>query len=142
MRYKALLAITLLSVICLLVFPVPVSAAGHGHAFGGNRGGAFYSYPYWGGGWGGGWGWGLWGYPYWGYYGPENYSGKIKIEDVNKNDQVYLNGAYAGTVKKLKNIWLDPGRYSIEVREQGKDLVNQYVYVMPGKTVDISVNKK
>lgn len=142
MRYQALRVITLSFLICLFAFPVTVSAEAQSHAFAANRA-VVVRYPYRWGGWGwGGWGWG-WG-PYWGgYYGPYypiDNRGKIKIKDANKFDQVYLNGAYAGTVDKMKNIRLDPGHYKIEVRERGKDIVNRDVYVVTGKTVDINVN--
>jgi len=143
MRYKALRAITLSFLICLFAFPVAASAQAHFSAFAANHA-VVVRYPY--RGWGGwGWGWGGWGwdYPYWGGFGPyylTNYRGEIKIKDANKYDHVYLNGAYAGTVDKLKNMWLDPGRYKIEVRERGKDIVNREVYIVAGKKVDIYVN--
>lgn len=81
-------------------------------------------------------------YPYWGW-GPSYYyydtRGKIKIRDYNETDQVYINGAYAGTVKKRKTIRLEPGQYTIEVRRRGKELVKRDVYVLTQKTVEVHV---
>lgn len=143
MRFKALRTITLSSVIVLMTLSIAAMAAerGHGfagaHGFGGNRAVVVNSYPYWG--------WGGWGDPFWGgYYGPYYYDnrGKVKIKNANKYDQVYVNGAYAGTVQKMKNIRLDPGRYNIKVRHEGKDMVNREVHIVTGKTVDINVGSE
>jgi len=135
MHVKALRFFAKLFLICLLMLPLAGSAQAGGRIFV-SPGYGFY-YPYWGFGWG--WGWG-WGYPY-GYYGPYGYSsiGQLKIKDSSKSDQVYINGAYAGTVDKLKNIKLNPGHYSVRITQQGKDLLSQNIYVVPGKTVEISV---
>ena len=136
MKRKAFWTITLSFVVLLLALPLEASAEGHVSAFIGTRPVVIHSYPYWG--WGGPWGDPFWG----GYYGPYYYDlrGKIKIKDDNKYDQVYLNGAYAGTVDKLKNMRLDPGRYTVQIRQQGKPVVDRQVYVVSGKTVEIHVN--
>ncbi len=135
MQPKALRALILFSLICLAAFPVAAKANGNGRAFGGNRVFVVHSFPrFWG-----------WYDPFWGYYGPYYYSvdyrGKIKIKDANKLDEVYLNGAYAGTVDKMKNIWLNPGRYKIQIRNQGRQLLDQEVYVVTGKTVELHVGR-
>lgn len=140
MRNKALQFIPAFLLVCLLAVPETASARDRGHSggfYGNNRPVVVHSYPYY---WGSGWG--AWNDPFWGGYYPYYYDnrGKVKIKDGNKYDQVYVNGAYAGTVEKMKNLRLDPGRYNIEVRNQGKPLVAQDVYVVTGKTVEIHVN--
>jgi hypothetical protein len=120
----------LLSTACLLALPLAASAAERGfdQFQGAHTIVVQYPYPY---GWG--WGWGY--YPYY-YYDTR---GKIKIRDYFEYDQVYINGAYAGTAKKRHEIKLEPGRYRIEVRRRGKELVNREVYVLTQKTVEINV---
>jgi len=53
--------------------------------------------------------------------------GKVKIKDAFESDQIYINGAFAGTVGKMKSIRLEP-------------VVGRDVYVVTGKTVEIYVN--
>ncbi len=121
---------------CLLVFPASASAAhrvrlGVGFGFG-----RFYS-PYWG----------YWpGYywsPYYGYYEgyyPEANMGKVKIENAEKTDRVYLDGAYAGVVGDLKTMHLRAGTYNLEVRNGDNPVLSQRLYVVAGKTVKVVVN--
>jgi hypothetical protein len=143
MRKNALKLLTKLVLIALLTLPFAAFAeARGGHFHGGYRGVIIprysYIYPYDGWGWGWGWGWG----PYWDY-GPYYYHetmGKIKIKDHNKYDKVYINGAYSGRVEKMKDIKLDPGRYTVEIQRDGKQIMNQSVYIVAGKTVEIDVN--
>jgi len=95
-----------------------------------------YGYPgYWGGYydpyWAYGRGLGYYGYPDYDYYN----TGKVKFDHASKDAQVFINGAYAGTVSQLKSFRLEPGDYSIEVRDQGRDLFSQRVYVVRGKTI-------
>ncbi len=139
MRSKALRFFTKMFLAGLLILPFTISAEAHGGFRGGGRvfvtGPAFYN-PYWGFGWG-------WGDPFWNY-GPYYYpytTGKIKIKGYDKYDEVYINGAFAGTVDKMKSVNLDPGRYTVQIKQQGKELLNRTVYVVAGKTVDIEVGR-
>lgn len=111
----------------ILIFPTAATAADK--IFGQSPGthATAIQYPYYPYGWG-------WGYPY--YYDTR---GKIKLRAYNESDNVFINGAYAGTAKKRHEIKLDPGTYNIEVRRQGKTLVNRNVYVLAQKTVEINV---
>jgi|GEM_PF-5237928 len=90
--------------------------------------------------------WGGWGDPFWGgyfapnYYVPD-YRGKIKLKGFSDNDQIYLNGAYAGTIDDMDSLRLDPGRYSISIKSNGRDLVSRDVYVVTGKTIEIRGNQ-
>ena len=136
MHTKALRNLSLLFLLVLLLaIPSASLAAGRGHFRSGRvhaaivPGFGFWSYPYWG-----------WGDPFWNwgpYYYPVETRGTIKLKDFNKHDEVYINGAYAGRVDKLKSIKLEPGQYQVQVRHQGKDLVDRNVYVVSGKTIEI-----
>jgi hypothetical protein len=94
-------------------------------------------------GFGWGWGWGpYWASPYWSpYYGYYDYApntGALKFDTHNKNAEVYVNGAYAGTVGKLKTMHLRTGSYDIEVRGQGRSQFDQKVYIAAGKTLHLN----
>ena len=104
-----------------------------------------------GGGWDdprwGGWGWG----PYWGpgFYGPGYYdygyarpsSGlKIKVTGTDpKQEEVFVNGNYAGTVDDYNGIFqelhLRPGEYRMEIRANGFRPLDFNVMIAPGRTI-------
>jgi hypothetical protein len=87
-----------------------------------------------------GWGspyWGGYPYPY-GYYSYAPTTGAVKFDTKVKDAEVYIDGAYAGTVGKLKTIDLRPGSYDIEVREQGRTQFDKKVYVAAGKTLHLN----
>jgi len=139
LRVKIGLASACLAV--LIALPVSASAA--------NRHGYF---PY---GWG--WGWnGSWGsfgngpyefYPYW--EGPyETYkptTGKIKLEHVDKQDNVFLDGSYIGSAGDVKTIKVRGGLHSLEVKHWGKnalwdkDVLNERILVTAGKTTKLNI---
>jgi hypothetical protein len=87
-------------------------------------GAGFYG-PYWG--------------PYWGpgYAYPEAVSGEIKIDTKSKVDEVFINGAFAGTTKDMKTFHLRQGTYNIEVRHDGVPAINEKVFVAAGKTIHL-----
>jgi hypothetical protein len=77
-------------------------------------------------------------YPYWapyGYYAPA--AGTVKFDTNVKDAEVYVNGAYAGTVDQLKTMHLLPGDYDIQLRAPGRKQFDERVYVAPGKTVHL-----
>jgi hypothetical protein len=90
-----------------------------------------------------GWGWysPFWGaYPYgygYGYYNAPA-TGAVKFDTHVKDADVYINGAFAGTVGKLKTVNLRPGSYDIEVRAVGRTQFDEKVYVAAGKTVRLN----
>jgi len=111
--------------------------AGYSHFSGG--------YPYYGG-YPGGWG----GYyfdpflwtPFYhsGFYSGFAYGphmGDVKLQNIEKTATVYLDGALAGPVEKLKDMWLDPGTYQLEIRD-GKRRLTQKIYVLSGKTLKVT----
>ena len=114
----------------------------HSHVrFGGLVVGAGYSSgPYW--------------YPRYGLYDPFWYSpyihpglytgfmqqpnmGQVKLDTVEKDASVYVDGAYAGSAQKLKSFWLAPGVYNLELRDDAQRSYRQRVYVLSGKTLAI-----
>jgi PEGA domain len=86
-------------------------------------------------------GYGFYG-PYWGpgYYGYAPYAntGTVKIDGKKTDAQVFVNGAYAGTVKDNKTMHLRQGNYSIEIRNAGERVFSENVYVTTGKTLHIN----
>jgi hypothetical protein len=116
------------------------AGAGYSHS----AGYGFWPYSYWNR-------WhGLWAYPFYdpwwpgAYYHPGYFSGfarganmgEVRIKEGRKDVSVYLDGAYAGTADKLKNIWLDPGAYNLELRT-GSEAYTRRIYVLSGKRLTI-----
>lgn len=129
------------------------SQGSHPHIrFGGFTVGAGYShfsggYPY-------GYGLEYWGYsPYYGYspllgsafYHPGYFTGfayqpsmgNVKIQAPDKTSLVFLDGALAGRLDKLKDMWLEPGAYNLEVRNSSHRFT-QKIYVLSGKTLKVT----
>jgi opacity protein-like surface antigen len=103
----------------------PLAASARVAVFVGPRVGFGWYAPYWGP------------YPYYGYYPYGPNTGDIKFDTHDKNEQVYINGAYAGTVGEVKTMHLRPGNYDVEVREQGRTQFDENVYVAAGKTLHL-----
>jgi hypothetical protein len=98
----------------------------------------FYGPAWWGGPY---WGWGFYGPGWYEPYGfiPGPNAGKVKVETKAKNDQVYVDGGYAGTVKQLGSFPLKAGTHNIQVKSPDgtTSLYQEEVSVVAGKTVDI-----
>ena len=90
-----------------------------------------------------GWGWNdpFWGpYPYsYGYY-PAPETGRVKFDTKAKDTQVYIDGAYAGTVGQLKKMDLRPGSYNVELRAPNQPTFAERIYVVRGKTLHLNPN--
>jgi PEGA domain len=87
-----------------------------------------------------GWGWRS---PYWepypyGYYNYAPATGALKFDTSVKDAEVYIDGAYAGTIGKLKTMQLRTGSYDIEVRALGRTQFDKKVYVAAGKTLHLN----
>ena len=125
----------ILAAALLTLAPISASAAVRGfvvvrpHYYGGY--GGWYS-PYWGPYWGPAWGPAYGGY----YYGNPN-AGEVKLDTKVKDAQVFINGAYAGTTRQNKSMYLRPGNYNIEIREGGRTQFAEKVYVVAGKTLHL-----
>lgn len=71
------------------------------------------------------------------FYQPGPTKGLVRLKNVENTAEIYIDQAYAGVAKDLKNIYLDPGAYDLEVRSPGKVPVQKRVYVLSGKTVKL-----
>ena len=81
--------------------------------------------------------------PFSAYYFPASFAygedkGQIALKADPKDAAVYIDEAYAGTVQRLKNIWLHPGAYDLSIRAAGREPFQQRVYVLTGKTLNIN----
>jgi hypothetical protein len=94
---------------------------GFGFGFGG---------PWWGGGWNDG---GYWGPPAYYYSAPQPRKGEVKIETHQRNARVYINNAYAGTIKDKNQFALRPGNYQLEIRTSKGQTFNTHIYVTRGR---------
>lgn len=65
--------------------------------------------------------------------------GEIKLRSQDRDAWVYLDGALAGKADKLKNMWLEPGAYNLEVRS-GQKKLSRKVYVLSGKTLRLTAD--
>jgi hypothetical protein len=138
MRLRIIFASACLT--ALTALPVSTAAASkHGY------------YPY-------GWGWDVgppWIRPYelspswegpYETYEPSN--GKIKLKHVDKQDNIFLDGSFIGTVGDVKTIKLRPGTHSLEIKHWGKDalwdkdVLKEQVSVIAGKTIKLNVGDK
>ena len=63
--------------------------------------------------------------------------GAVKIQGAEKDAWVYLDGALAGRADKLKQIWLDPGAYTLGLQQGGRT-VTRRIYVLSGKTLKVT----
>jgi hypothetical protein len=122
----------LLLVCAALIVAVPAGAGvryvrgGFGHGYGYGYGPAF-------GAWGYGYG------PYFGGYSMYSHpnAGQVKLETKVKDAEVFINGAYAGTVGELKSMWLRQGTYNLEIRSPGRARYAERIYVLNGKTMRV-----
>ncbi|HYO81650.1 MAG TPA: hypothetical protein VES20_09630 [Bryobacteraceae bacterium] len=98
--------------------------------------------PGYGGAWGPAW-WhpmwyGGWAHPgFWNGFAQGAGMGEVKLDQGPKDALVYLDGAFAGPVRKLKSMWLQPGVYELEVRNDGGELWSKKIYVLSGKTLQL-----
>jgi PEGA domain len=81
---------------------------------------------------------------YWPFYGPyaggfayAPDKGEVKLGAKPKNAAVFIDGAYAGTVDHLKNIWLDSGAYNLSISAPGHETFEKRIYVLSGKSLKI-----
>ncbi len=144
-RYRLGFALTFL-LIAALVVPVSAGVRLGTITIGGGYG--YYSGPDWPGYWAGyypppffgGW-YDPWFGPYYApvYFAPQVDKGQVNLQTSDKNAEVYLDGAYAGAAAKLKNFWLAPGVYQLEVRAAGQPTQEKRIYVLTGKTLKLKM---
>jgi PEGA domain len=76
--------------------------------------------------------------PYAASFAQRNDRGEVKLNAEPKTASVYIDKAYAGSVDKLKSIWLDPGAYDLSITAQGRAPFQQRIYVLSGRSLKIS----
>jgi hypothetical protein len=95
-----------------------------------------------------GW-WGPYYGPFWAPYYPAYYAnpgrgpnmGQVRIKTAFSHADLYINGAYAGPAGKLKSMWLQPGAYDLELRPENHSTIEQRIYVLTGKTLDVRMGE-
>jgi hypothetical protein len=82
---------------------------------------------------------------YYGWYGPgyavegSPYLGKVKFDTKMKDATVYVDNAYAGTVRQLGTFPLRPGAHNIELRDpSGQVIFQDKVDILAGKTLKLN----
>jgi hypothetical protein len=63
--------------------------------------------------------------------------GKVKLEAADRNASVYLDGGFAGTVDKLKDMRVEPGVHDVRITD-GNRSYQQRIYVLSGKTLTLT----
>ena len=127
--------------LCLAASPAWARGGFHGGGFRGSIGGAVIVRPFGFYGYYDPWFWGPFAYPtpYWGYAVPAHPGmGQVKIQTHLKDAEVWIDGAYAGTTKQTKDMWLKSGSHDIEIRAANNLRYAEHVYVLTGKTLKIS----
>lgn len=103
---------------------------------GGGNGRAVYGSVYYGSAFGP---WGAYGYDpfFYGAYPVMSHpnAGQVKVDTKVKDAEVFVNGAFAGTAKDFKSVWLRQGPYNLEVRSPGHQTYTARIYVLNGKTI-------
>ena len=80
-----------------------------------------------------------------GFYNGFSYAptlGEVRLRTTEKAGAVYLDGAYAGELSKLKRIWLEPGAYNLAVRDGDRAIFERRIYVLTGKTLDLQPTER
>ncbi len=73
------------------------------------------------------------------YLVPQPDKGQVSLQGSDKDAEVYLDNAYAGTAASLKKFWLAPGVYDLEVRPKDQPPKKKRIYVLTGKTLKVSL---
>ena len=75
----------------------------------------------------------------WHVYAPAPTMGSVKIDTKSKDAQVYVDGAYAGTVGQLKTFPLKAGEHDIELRSSDShSFSHERVTVLPGRKLTLT----
>ena len=86
---------------------------------------------------------------YYGWYGPAYYGpyaemprpnvGNVKFDTKMKDAGVYVDDAYAGTVRQLGTFPLRSGDHNLELRDpSGRTIFQERVEVIAGKTIKLA----
>jgi hypothetical protein len=63
--------------------------------------------------------------------------GQVKLDTHVKEADVFIDGSYAGTLRDLKSMMMRPGNYDISVRAPRREVFEQKIYVVAGKTLKL-----
>jgi len=119
-------------------------SGGYAHHSGGPYG--YYAPYYW---WYHPWHWDPWLWSplyYWPAYHPGYFTGfayapnlgEVKLKTECHDAEVLVNGAYAGTARERKSMWLEPGAYDIEIALAGYEPFKKRIYVLSGRTLTLA----
>ncbi len=73
-------------------------------------------------------------------YPADSRTGEVEIETHLRDAMVYVDGGFAGNVRKLDEFRLSAGTHDIELRDaSGFMLYHQVIDVLPGRTTKIKV---
>lgn len=81
----------------------------------------------------------MWNGFYPGFYQWGSDKGQIRLKHPEKTAEVFIDGAFAGSVGDLKSMWLQPGAYHVEIRgaTDGAVRLQKRVYVLSGKVLQL-----
>jgi hypothetical protein len=66
--------------------------------------------------------------------------GEIKLQAEPMTASVFINDAYAGQVRDLRSVSLEPGVYNLRIETEGRPNFACRVYGLSGKTLKIEAN--
>ena len=120
------------SAIALLAFVTFVPAASAQRGFGGGYMGGGFGPGFYQGGY----------YGYGPYYGSRYYPvspvGEVQISTMQKGNQIFVDGGFAGRTGQLKKFQLRTGMHSIEFRDaKGQSYYKEQINVIAGKKLKI-----
>ena len=70
---------------------------------------------------------------------PARFVGKVKFDTKMKDAGVFVDGAYAGTVRQLGTFPLRPGDHDVELRNPaGQTIFQEHIDVLAGKTLKLA----
>jgi len=64
-------------------------------------------------------------------------TGEVRLRSNLENADVFIDEGFAGKVKELKTIWLEPGAYNLRVEAENHAPFALRIYVLGGKTLKI-----
>lgn len=65
------------------------------------------------------------------------YMGEVKLRSNIQDAEVFLNDGFAGKIKDLKTVWLDPGVYDLKIQADSYAPYTVRIYVLSGKTLKV-----
>ncbi len=91
--------------------------------------------------------------PLYGYYSPAMYHpgwytgfsqqagmGEIRLQSNLKDADVFIDDAWAGKLKDLKILWLEPGAYNLKVQAENYAPFTVRIYVLSSITLKVDAN--